>query len=162
MSVEIKPTVKSFVETIHPINTDKLYVYLDSKIYPNEFGISVRPLLVKYGSTVIDMSKMIDMFGKVPYITVKENRFRSVYRDPMLMTIDLKPKQYKDNNYYQYFIDKLCLQSELKRYEVIYNKAHKVISEYKQTITKSQSVDDFREIDKDDDTMYSAKADEPI
>lgn len=151
MSVEIKPTVKSFVETIHPINTDKLYVYLDSKIYPNEFGISVRPLLVKYGSTVIDMSKMIDMFGKVPYITVKENRFRSVYRDPMLMTIDLKPKQYKDNTYYQYFIDKLCLQSELKRYEVIYNKAHKVISEYKQTITKSQSVDDFREIDKDDD-----------
>ena len=151
MSVEIKPTVKSFVETIHPINTDKLYVYLDSKIYPNEFGISVRPLLVKYGSTVIDMSKMIDMFGKVPYITVKENRFRSVYRDPMLMTIDLKPKQYKDNNYYQYFIDKLCLQSELKRYEVIYNKAHKVIAEYKQTITKSQSVDDFREIDKDDD-----------
>lgn len=151
MSVEIKPTVKSFVETIHPINTDKLYVYLDSKIYPNEFGISVRPLLVKYGSTVIDMSKMIDMFGKVPYITVKENRFRSVYRDPMLMTIDLKTKQYKDNTYYQYFIDKLCLQSELKRYEVIYNKAHKVISEYKQTITKSQSVDDFREIDKDDD-----------
>ena len=151
MSVEIKPTVKSFVETIHPINTDKLYVYLDSKIYPNEFGISVRPLLVKYGSTVIDMSKMIDMFGKVPYITVKENRFRSVYRDPMLMTIDLKRKQYKDNTYYQYFIDKLCLQSELKRYEVIYNKAHKVISEYKQTITKSQSVDDFREIDKDDD-----------
>ena len=151
MSVEIKPTVKSFVETIHPINTDKLYVYLDSKIYPNEFGISVRPLLVKYGSTVIDMSKMIDMFGKVPYITVKENRFRSVYRDPMLMTIDLKPKQYKDNTYYQYFIDKLCLQSELKRYEVIYNKAHKVITEYKQTITKSQSVDDFREIDKDDD-----------
>lgn len=153
MSVEIKPTVKSFVETIHPINTDKLYVYLDSKIYPNEFGISVRPLLVKYGSTVIDMSKMIDMFGKVPYITVKENRFRSVYRDPMLMTIDLKPKQYKDNTYYQYFIDKLCLQSELKRYEVIYNKAHKVISEYKQTITKSQSVDDFREIDKDDEPI---------
>ena len=153
MSVEIKPTVKSFVETIHPINTDKLYVYLDSKIYPNEFGISVRPLLVKYGSTVIDMSKMIDMFGKVPYITVKENRFRSVYRDPMLMTIDLKPKQYKDNTYYQYFIDKLCLQSELKRYEVIYNKAHKVITEYKQTITKSQSVDDFREIDKDDEPI---------
>ena len=153
MSVEIKPTVKSFVETIHPINTDKLFVYLDSKIYPNEFGISVRPLLVKYGSTVIDMSKMIDMFGKVPYITVKENRFRSVYRDPMLMTIDLKPKQYKDNTYYQYFIDKLCLQSELKRYEVIYNKAHKVITEYKQTITKSQSVDDFREIDKDDEPI---------
>lgn len=151
MSVEIKPTVKSFVETIHPVNTDKLYVYLDSKIYPNEFGISVRPLLVKYGSTVIDMSKMIDMFGKVPYITVKENRYRSVYRDPMLMTIDLKPKQYKDNTYYQYYIDKLCLQSELKRYEVIYTKAHKVITEYKQTITKSQSVDDFREIDKDDD-----------
>ena len=33
---------------------------------------------------------------------------------------------------------------ELKRYEVIYNKAHEVIKDYKQN---SQSVNDFREID---------------
>ncbi len=146
-------SVKSFVEKLNlkNNNTNKLIVYLDSKIYPNEFGISVRPLLVKYGSTIIDMKQLIEIFDKVPYITVKENRYRSVYRDPMIMTIDLTLKEYKDNTYYEYYIDKLCLRNELKRYEKIYTKAHEVITEYKQTITKSQSVDDFREIDKDDD-----------
>ena len=149
-------SVKSFVETIinnKPINDKKLIVTLDSKIYPNEFGISVRPLQVKYGSTIIDMKQLIDLFGRVPYITVKENRYRSVYRDPMLMTIDLNPKQYKDNTYYDYYIDKLCLRSELTRYETIYNKAHSVIKEFKQTLSKSQSVEDFREIDDIDEPI---------
>ena len=149
-------SVKSFVETIinnKTINDKKLIVTLDSKIYPNEFGISVRPLQVKYGSTIIDMKQLIDLFGKVPYITVKENRYRSVYRDSMLMTIDLNPKQYEDNTYYDYYIDKLCLRSELTRYETIYNKAHSVIKEFKQTISKSQSVEDFREIDDIDEPI---------
>ena len=149
-------SVKSFVETIinnKTINDKKLIVTLDSKIYPNEFGISVRPLQVKYGSTIIDMKQLIDLFDRVPYITVKENRYRSVYRDPMLMTIDLNPKQYEDNTYYDYYIDKLCLRSELKRYETIYNKAHSVIKEFKQTISKSQSVEDFREIDNIDEPI---------
>ena len=76
-------SVKSFVEKLNlkNNNTNKLIVYLDSKIYSNEFGISVRPLLVKYGSTIIDMKQLIEIFDKVPYITVKENRYRSVYRD---------------------------------------------------------------------------------
>lgn len=148
-------SVKSFVEKLNlkNNNTNKLIVYLDSKIYPNEFGISVRPLLVKYGSTIINMKQLIEIFDKVPYITVKENRYRSVYRDPMIMTIDLTLKEYKDNTYYEYYIDKLCLRNELMKYEKIYTQAHKSITEYKQTITKSQSVDDFREIDKDDECI---------
>lgn len=59
-------SVKSFVEKLNlkNNNTNKLIVYLDSKIYPNEFGISVRPLLVKYGSTIIDMKQLIEIFDK--------------------------------------------------------------------------------------------------
>lgn len=111
-------TVTSFANQIidkFNIGKEKLIIYLDSKIYPNEFGISVRPLQVRSGNTVIDMKQLIDTFDKIPYITVKETRYRSVYRDPMIMTILLTPKQYKDNTYYDYFIDKLCLRSELKK-----------------------------------------------
>lgn len=139
-------SVKQFVEKLDlkDNNTNKLIVYLDSKIYPNEFGISVRPLQVKYGSTIIDMKQLIDIFDKVPYITVKENRYRSVYRDPMLMTIDLTLKEYKDNTYYEYYIDKLCLRSELKKYISIEKKAHEVIKEFKQK-SQSESVDTYRD-----------------
>lgn len=134
-------SIKSFVEKLNLNNSNnKLIVYLDSKIYPNEFGISVRPLQVRDGNTIIDMKQLIDIFGKVPYISVKENRYRSVYRDPMIMTIDLTPKQYQDNTYYEYFIDKLCLRNELKKYLLIEKKAHDVIHEFK----KSQSVDTYR------------------
>ena len=74
---------------------------------------------------------------------------RSVYRDPMVMTIDFIPKQYEDKIYYQYYIDKLCLQSEIKKYEIMYNKTHEAIKQFKQN---SKSIDvcetnDFREID---------------
>ncbi|KAK8880940.1 hypothetical protein M9Y10_003646 [Tritrichomonas musculus] len=135
-------SVKSFVEKLNLNNsTNKLIVYLDSKIYPNEFGISVRPLQVRDGNTIIDMKQLIDIFGKVPYITVKENRYRSVYRDPMIMTIDLTPKEYKDNTYYDYYIDKLCLRNELKKYISIEKKAHDVIHEFK----KSQDVETYRD-----------------
>ena len=144
-------SVKSFIETIQPVNANKVYVYLDSMIYPNEFGISVRPIQVKYGSTIIDMKQLIDMFGKIPYITVKENRYRSIYRYPMLMTINLTPRTFEDKTYYEYYIDKLCLRNELKYYEKIYDKAHEIIKDHKQTLTKSQSINDFREIDVDSD-----------
>ena len=135
-------SVKSFVEKLNLNNsTNKLIVYLDSKIYPNEFGISVRPLQVRDGNTIIDMKQLIDIFGKVPYITVKENRYRSVYRDPMIMTIDLTLKEYKDNIYYDYYIDKLCLRNELKKYISIEKKAHDIIHEFK----KSQDVEAYRD-----------------
>ena len=150
-------SVKSFVETLQPKNCSKLIVYLDSKIYPNEFGISVRPLLVKAGSTVIDMKQMIDLFGKIPYITVKETRYRSIYRDPMIMTIDLTPKQYQDNTYYEYYIDKLCLRNELKRYLSIEKKAHEAIKEFKQSQTIEMSVDEFRRMEADSETEAEAK-----
>lgn len=141
-------SVKKFVEIItksEPTVTDRrLIVYLDSMIYPNEFGIGVRPLQVKYGSSIIDMKKLIDIFDKIPYITVKESRYRSVYREPMIMTINLDPRVFEDKTYYDYYIDKLCLRNELKRYESIYHKAREVIKEFKRN---SQSVEDFRKID---------------
>ena len=140
-------SIKSFVEKldIKNNNNNKLIVYLDSKIYPNEFGISVRPLQVKCGTSIIDMKELIDIFGKVPYITVKENRYRSVYRDPMIMTIDLTPKEYKDNTYYEYYIDKLCLRNELKKYISIEKKAHEVIHEFKKSQSDVQDVETYRD-----------------
>mgnify|MGYP001071781845 CR=1 FL=1 len=143
-------SVKQFVERLNLSNNDnKLLVYLDSKIYPNDFGISVRPLHVKIGTQQIDMKQLLDIFGKVPYITVKETRYRSIYRDPMIMTIDLTPKQYQDNTYYEYYIDKLCLRNELKRYLSIEKKAHEAIKEFKQSQTTEMSVDEFRRMEAD-------------
>lgn len=141
-------SVKSFVDTILKDNNNhdnKLIVTLDSKIYPNQFGIAVRPLQVKDGSNIIDMKHLIDIFGMVPYITVKETQYRTIYRDPMIMTIDLTPKQYKDNIYYDYYIDKLCLRSELKRYLSIEKKAYEAILEFKKS--NVQSVEEFNKID---------------
>lgn len=139
-------SVKSFVEAHKPKCNSKLIVTLDSKIYPNDFGISVRPLQVKDGLNIIDMKQLIDIFGKVPYITVKETRYRSVYRDPMIMTIDLTLKTYNDNTYYDYYIDKLCLRSELKRYITIEKKAHDIIKEFKQSQSaNAESVESFRD-----------------
>ena len=143
-------SVTSFVETIKPTNDDKLIVYLDSKIYPIDFGISVRPLLVIDGNRTIDMNELINIFGKVPYITVRENRYRTVYRDPMLLTIDLTPRQFTSTNdethtYYKYYIDKLCLRHELKRYESIYAKANDAINEYRSKLNEQTSVDAKRD-----------------
>ena len=142
-------SVTSFVSMIQPTNDDKLIVYLDSKIYPIEFGISVRPLLVIDGNRTIDMNGLIDIFDKVPYITVRENRYRTIYRNPMILTIDLTPRQFvSDNNeshtYYKYYIDKLCLRHELKRYESIYAKANDAIKEYRSKLNEQNSVEAFR------------------
>lgn len=146
-------SVKNFVETLlntiratTKTPTSKMYVYLDSKIYPNEFGISVRPLQVKLGTEVINMQRLIDIFDKVPYITVKENRYRSVYREPMLMTIDLKEKQYNDTTYYEYYIDKLFLRNELTKYNKIYTNAHEIITKYKQSHVETQPIEEFNEV----------------
>ena len=111
--------VIEFVEALKPEGVDKVIVMLDETIYPTEFGITVRPLQVRYGSKVIDMKQLTDIFGKVPYISIKENRYRSIYRAPMIMTIKLAPKEYEGHTYYDYHIDKLCLRNELKAYESI-------------------------------------------
>lgn len=147
-------SVTSFVQTIKPTNDDKLIVYLDSKIYPIDFGISVRPLLVIDGNRTIDMNELINIFGKVPYITVRENRYRAVYRDPMLLTIDLTPRQFtstddETHTYYKYYIDKLCLRHELKRYESIYTKANDAINEYRSKLNEQNSVDAMRDATND-------------
>ena len=144
-------SVTSLVQLIKPKNNTKLIVYLDSKIYPKEFGISVRPLQVIDGSRVINMKELIDIFGKVPYITIRENRYRTVYRDPMILTIDLTPRQFIEENeshtYYKYYIDKLCLRNELKHYESIYNKALDAIKEYRSKTNEQVSVEALREAD---------------
>ena len=93
-SKTLSPTnfVKQILESIKPTcPTSKLSVYLDSKIYPNDFGISVRPLQIIYSNNMFNMKQLIDIFGYIPYISVKETQYRSVYRDPMIMTIDLTP-----------------------------------------------------------------------
>lgn len=137
--------VIEFVEAIKPEKAPKMLVTLDNKIYPTEFGVTVRPLRVRCGARVIDMKELIEIFGKVPYISIKESRYRSIYRSPMIMTIMLTPKQYEDHTYYDYYIDKLCLRNELKTYETIRVKAHESIKEYKGGTV--ESVDELREQD---------------
>lgn len=137
--------VIEFVEAIKPEKAPKMLVTLDNKIYPTEFGVTVRPLCVRCGARVIDMKELIEIFGKVPYISIKESRYRSIYRSPMIMTIMLTPKQYEDHTYYDYYIDKLCLRNELKTYETIRVKAHESIKEYKGGTV--ESVDELREQD---------------
>ena len=61
------------------------------------------------------------------------------------MTIDLTLKTYNDNTYYDYYIDKLCLRSELKRYVTIEKKAHDIIKEFKKAHENEDSVDSFRD-----------------
>lgn len=142
-------SVTSFVNSIKPKNDAKLIIYLDNKIYSKEFGVSVRPLQVIDGSRVIDMNELLNIFGKVPYITVRENKYRTLYRDPMILTIDLTPRQFTEDNethtYYKYYIDKLCLRNELKRYESIYAKAHEAIKKFKTDTDEQVSVESIRE-----------------
>ena len=106
------------------------------------------------------MKQLIDIFGYIPYISVKETQYRSVYRDPMIMTIDLTPKQFGDVTYYDYYIDKLCLRAELKKYISIEKKAHDVIHQYLNEHTATirianlenpTSIDEYRTTDNDDD-----------
>ena len=52
----------------------------------------------------------------------------------MLMAIVLTEKQYNDSTYYNYYIGKLCLWSELKVYETICTKAHESIMEFKKSM----------------------------
>ena len=135
--------VTEFIDAIKPEGVDKVFVTLDDKIYPNEFGIAVRPLQVRCGSRIIDMKQMIETFGCVPYLMIKESRYRSVYRAPMIMTIVLTPKEYQNHVYYDYYIDKLCLRNELSKYESISNKAHEAIKVYREG--NVESVEEFRE-----------------
>ena len=155
-------TLKTFVESIKAktqTTSNRLIITLDSKIYPNQFGISVRPLRAQIGSDIFKMKELIEIFGKIPYITVKESRYRTVYREPMIMTVNLTPKTFTPNplttgesndqrTYYEYYIDKLCLRSELKQYESIYSKAHEVIKEYKKMNCEIESIDDYVSIPK--------------
>ena len=155
-------SIKNFVETIRscglsqpptsggPTNTKKLTVILDNKLYPNEYGINVRPLRVKYGSTILDMKQLIELFGKVPYISVKESRYRSLYREPMLMTIDLTPKTYEDHIYYDYYIDKLFLRSELNKYIKIEKNAYDEIKKFKENqsnVVSEEIIENYRTLD---------------
>ena len=164
-SKTLSPTnfVKQILESIKPTcPINKLILYLDRKIYPNDFCVSVRPLKVIYSSksnrtlcsaNILNMKQLIDIFGYIPYISVKETQYRSVYRDPMIMTIDLTPKQFEQRTYYDYYIDKLCLRAELKKYISIEKKAHDVIHQYlnEHTATTTTSIDEYRTTDNDDD-----------
>ena len=143
-------SIKSFVDMIDPKDAKKLTVILDSKLYPNDYGISVRPLRVKYNSTVLNMKQLIEIFDKVPYLSVKESRYRTLYRDPMIMTIDLTPKLFEDHIYYDYYIDKLILRSELKKYIAIEKQAYDEIKKFKESHVNEEYVDSYRSNDNDE------------
>ena len=145
-------TVTQFVERINP---DKKYnrieVLIDTKLYPNTFGINVRPIYINLwagnSKTVIDMKGIIDMFDGICYLRVNESKYRRLSREPSLLVIITTPRQYEEHTYYDYRISKLFLLDEISRYNAIYTKAHDIMKQYKEDNKKLSEEEQGNEIE---------------
>ena len=134
----VKLSLTKFVDSL---NADKQYtrieVLIDTKMYPNTFGINVRPIQITLWNSVsrkriMRMQDIIDTFNGICYIQVKESTHRRLSRDPMMLIIDTTPKTYNDYTYYDYKIGKLFLLDELNQYQAIYESSHEAIKKYKE------------------------------
>ena len=135
------PTVTQFVNTIiDDVNFEpkEINVTIDTKFYPCEFGINVRPLLVVVKSE--DKNKSYNILAlnelfktKKVYLLVKETKHRRLNRCPQFITIDPVVKEYEGNKYYNYRINSLCLMNEVERYEKIRKNAYTLIRDFKDT-----------------------------
>ena len=120
----------------------KITITLDTKLFSSNYGVSVRPLRVLINNTPLDMKQLINIFdNKVPYITIKENRYRTLKRTPQLLIVYTTPKEYKEHKYYQYDIIELLLNNEIKRYEVIKEKAYQQLKEYYESLENTNTND---------------------
>ena len=116
----------------------KITITLDTKLFSSNYGISIRPLRVLINDKSFDMKQLIDIFdNKVPYIVIKENRYRILKRSPQILIVYLSPKEYNHHKYYQYDIIELLLNNEIKRYEAIKEKAYQQMKEYYDSLEKT-------------------------
>ena len=127
------PSITQFVKTIlekidfKPV---EILVTIDTKFYPNDFGINVKPLLVKVkGDQKIKILKyngLKNMFEHVSLL-VKETKYRRLSRDPQTIIINPEKKRFEEYEYYDYKIRRLFLMNEIEEYNKIRNDAYERI-----------------------------------
>lgn len=145
-------TLTQFVDKINP---DKKYsrieVLLDTKLYPNTYGINVRPIHINLwngnNKTFYDMNDIINLFDGICYIRITETKYRRLSREPNLLVVITPPKQFNEHTYYDYRINKLFLRDEIDRYNVIYTKAHEEMKRYKECTNQSSNEEQGIEIE---------------
>ena len=135
------PTITQFVNVILAdvkFEPKEITVTIDTKFYPCEFGINVRPLLVVVKSeektksyNILALNELFKV--KKVYLLVKETKHRRLNRCPQSIIIDPSIKEYEGNKYYNYRIYRLCLMNEVERYEKIRKNAYALIKDFKDT-----------------------------
>ena len=131
------PTINQFVNVILndvQFEPKEIIVTIDTKFYPNDYGINVKPLLVvvksgdKYKSyNILALNELFNS-NKV-YLLVKETKHRRLNRCPQQLYIDPEMKEYEGNKYHEYRINRLCLMNEVERYEKIRKNAYALLKE---------------------------------
>lgn len=144
---EMSISITSFVDTIlehlkiNSATTTRIEITLDVKLYPNAFGINVRPIQVfvwnRLHKDVLNITDMIKLFDKIPYICIKESKYRRLSREPNMIIVNPIKKKYENHEYYDYKIVKLFLQDELELYERIKNKTYEVIKQHLDNKTRN-------------------------
>ena len=129
------PSINQFVKTVlekidfEPV---EILVTIDTKFYPNDYGINVRPLFVK-GDQKIKTFKYNDLKDMLEHVSllVKETKYRRLSRDPQMIIINAEKKEFEEHEYYDYKIRRLFLRNELEQYDRIRNEAYEFIRENK-------------------------------
>ena len=143
--------LRTFGQSSSACRDDKKYsrieVILDMTMYPNTYGINVRPIHISlcYGNRkkLMNMNDIINTFDGILYLKITETKNRRLTREPTLMIIDTADKTYNDYIYHDYRFSKLFLLDELKQYETIYALAHESMMKYKdEHRSETQYVDD--------------------
>ena len=140
------PTINQFINAIKAdvhFEPKEIIVTIDTKFYPCDYGINVRPLLVVVKSEDKNKSYNIlalnELFNaKKVYLLVKETKHRRLNRCPQHIVIDPEMKEYEGHQYYNYRINSLCLMNEVERYEKIRKNAYTLLKDFKDT-SDSQS-----------------------
>ena len=127
------PSITQFVKTIlekidfKPV---EILVTIDTKFYPNDFGINVKPLLVKVKGDqkikILKYNDLKDMFEHVSLL-VKETKYRRLSRDPQTIIINAEKKRFEEYEYHDYKIRRLFLMNEIEEYNKIRNDAYEMI-----------------------------------
>ena len=127
------PSITQFVKTILETIDFKpveILVTIDTKFYPNDFGINVKPLLVKVKGDqkikILKYNDLKDMFEHVSLL-VKETKYRRLSRDPQTIIINAEKKRFEEYEYHDYKIRRLFLMNEIEEYNKIRNDAYERI-----------------------------------
>ena len=138
------PTITQFVNKIlDDVNFEpkEIEVVIDTRFYPSQFGINVRPLEVfvktetnSQGSTKQNIVKSYNILElnelfkvKKVYLLVKETKYRRLLRCPQSILIDPTIKEYEGNKYYNYRIFYLCTMDLVQSYEEIRKNAYALL-----------------------------------